>query len=243
MSGKRESAHKKCRRSLQRHEHRAGRGLAGCGRARATTAPHDAAEAQAGVCSDSDSEESETGSDGEWSGDDDPLSDHGREDEDEDEPVLRGRKADETSCSEEEGEEEEHVSNAQRGCVRLHGVVQSSTGLEVDDDRRKRLGEKGWARRSVVVCAVGPSGAAVFEAVLGREEYGSGEDGAVEWEKNMLEFADGNFNDAGMRYERRDVERQRARWHDPVLRRWLGLTPKRPALCLRWVSQGDPGRP
>ena len=36
------------------------------------------------VCSDSDSEESETGSDGEWSGDDDPLSDHGREDEDED---------------------------------------------------------------------------------------------------------------------------------------------------------------
>jgi hypothetical protein len=191
------------------------------------------------VCSDSDSEESETGSDGEWSGDDDPLSDHGREDEDEDEPVLRGRKADETSCSEEEGEEEEHVSNAQRGCVRLHGVVQSSTGLEVDDDRRKRLGEKGWARRSVVVCAVGPSGAAVFEAVLGREEYGSGEDGAVEWEKNMLEFADGNFNDAGMRYERRDVERQRARWHDPVLRRWLGLTPKRPALCLR----GLPRRP
>ena len=42
------------------------------------------------VCSDSDREESETGSDGEWSGDDDPLSDHGREDEDEDEPVLRG---------------------------------------------------------------------------------------------------------------------------------------------------------
>ena len=41
------------------------------------------------MCSDSDSEESETGSDGEWSGDDDPLSDHGREDEDEDEPVLR----------------------------------------------------------------------------------------------------------------------------------------------------------
>ena len=111
--------------------------------------------------------------------------------------------------------------------------------FEVDDDHRKRLGEKGWARRSVVVCAVGPSGAAVFEAVLGREEYGSGEDGAVEWEKNMLEFADGNFNDAGMRYERRDVERQRARWHDPVLRRWLGLTPKRPALCLR----GLPRRP
>jgi hypothetical protein len=32
--------------------------------------------------------------------------------------------------------------------------------LEVDGDHRKRLGEKGWARRSVVVRAVGPSGAA-----------------------------------------------------------------------------------
>ena len=44
-------------------------------------------------CGDSGSEGSETGSDGEWSGDDDPLSDHGREDEDEeeDEAVLRGR--------------------------------------------------------------------------------------------------------------------------------------------------------
>ena len=44
-------------------------------------------------CGDSGSEGSETGSDGEWSGDDDPLSDHGREDEDEveDEAVLRRR--------------------------------------------------------------------------------------------------------------------------------------------------------
>ena len=85
---------------------------------------------------------------------------------------------DEASSSEEDGEEEERVSNAQRGRVRLHGVVQSSTGLGVDDDRRKSLGEKGWARRSVVVRAVGPSGAADFEAVPGREEYGAGEDGA-----------------------------------------------------------------
>ena len=37
-------------------------------------------------CRDSESEESETGSDGEWLDDDDPLkSDHGHEDEDEDE--------------------------------------------------------------------------------------------------------------------------------------------------------------
>ena len=31
---------------------------------------------------------------------------------------------------------------------------------------------------------------------------------------------------------------ERARWHDPVLGRWLGLTPEQPALCLR----GFPGR-
>ena len=81
------------------------------------------------VCSDSDSEESETGSDGEWSGDDDPLSDHGREDEDEDEPVLRGR-------------------------VRRHAITQAVTGSELDDGRHKSLAEKGWARRAVVVRGV-----------------------------------------------------------------------------------------
>ena len=32
---------------------------------------------------------------------------------------------------------------------------------------------------------------------------------------------------------------ERARWHDPVLGRWLGLTPEQPALCLR----GFPRRP
>ena len=76
----------------------------------------------------------------------------------------------EASSDEGESDEEARVSNAQRGRVRLHGVSQSSAGLEVDDDRRKSLGEKGWARRSVVVNGVEPSGAAVFEAVLGREE-------------------------------------------------------------------------
>ena len=71
-------------------------------------------------CGDSGSEGSETGSDGEWSGDDDPLSDHGREDEDEeeDEAVLRGR-------------------------VQPHAVVQGSNGLELDDGRHKSLAEKG----------------------------------------------------------------------------------------------------
>ena len=36
-----------------------------------------------------------------------------------------------------------------------------------------------------------------FEAVPGREEYDLGEDGSAEWAKDMLEFADDNFNDAG----------------------------------------------
>ena len=66
----------------------------------------------------------------------------------------------EASSDEGESDEEARVSNAQRGRVRLHGVSQSSAGLEVDDDRRKSLGEKGWARRAVVVRAVEPSGAA-----------------------------------------------------------------------------------
>ena len=43
----------------------------------------------------------------------------------------------------------------------------------------------------------------------------------------------------GSRCPGRAVEPERARWHDPVLGRWLGLTPERPALCLR----GYPRRP
>jgi hypothetical protein len=39
VSGKNQSAHK-VQAPFQRHAHRAGRGLTGCGRARATTAPH-----------------------------------------------------------------------------------------------------------------------------------------------------------------------------------------------------------
>ena len=45
---------------------------------------------------------------------------------------------DDEVASEEDGSEEEvRVSNAQRGRVRLHWASQSSTGLEVDDERRK----------------------------------------------------------------------------------------------------------
>jgi hypothetical protein len=75
-----------------------------------------------------------------------PLREESGSDEDAEEPE-EWELDDEDSCSEEEGEEEERVSNAQRGRVRLHGAEQSSTGLEVDDDRRKSLAEKGWCAR------------------------------------------------------------------------------------------------
>ena len=45
------------------------------------------------------------------------------------------------------------------------------------------LADKGWCRRSVVVQAVGPSGASNLEKVPGREDYASDEEGALEWGK------------------------------------------------------------
>ena len=140
---------------------------------------------------------------------------------------VAGASDEEDSDAEDSGAD----GGAKRGRVTAHYIVQRSSGLEEHDDRRKSLAEKTWARRSVVAHNVSACGAANFEAVPGRER-------AAEWEKNMLEFAEDNFNDAlASRYERRAVERQRARWHDPVLRRWLGLTPKRPALCLRGLQK------
>jgi hypothetical protein len=59
-----------------------------------------------------------------------PMREESSSDDDAEEPE-EWEGADETSCSEEEGEEVERVSNAQRGRARLHGVVQSSAGLEV----------------------------------------------------------------------------------------------------------------
>ena len=85
--------------------------------------------------------------------------------EDSDEPV-EWEDDDEVSSEEDGSENEVRVSNAQRGRVRFHRASQSSTGLEVDDERSKSfMGEKGWARRAVVVRGVEPSGAADFEAV------------------------------------------------------------------------------
>ena len=62
---------------------------------------------------------------------------------------------------------EYEVDGVVRGRVRLHGSKQSTSGLQVDDERRKSLADKGWARRTVVVNSVGASGAASFESVPG----------------------------------------------------------------------------
>ena len=86
-----------------------------------------------------------------------PMREESGSDEDAQEPED-WEDDDEASSEEDESDEEVRVSNAQRGRVRLHGVMQSSAGLEVDDDRRKSLGEKGWARRSVVVRGKGEGG-------------------------------------------------------------------------------------
>ena len=113
-------------------------------------------------------------SDEEWNGDDD-------EDEEEDGRVY----LDASKC----------------GRVRLHAVqgpAQSSSGLGVDDERRKSLADKGWARRMAVVNSVGASGAASFELVPGREQFGPGDDAAAEWERQMLQFTEDNFEDTGI---------------------------------------------
>ena len=60
----------------------------------------------------------------------------------------------------------------------------------VDDERRTSLADKGWARRTVAVNSVGASGAASFELVPGREQFGPGDDAAAEWERQMLQFTE-----------------------------------------------------
>ena len=59
--------------------------------------------------------------------------------------------------------------------------------------------DKGWARRTVLVHGVTPSGDAVLEAVddVGRELFAAGEQGAQEHEDAFLDYLGGNFADAG----------------------------------------------
>ena len=136
-------------------------------------------------------------SDEEWNGDDD-------EDEEEDGRVY----LDASKC----------------GRVRLHavqGAAQSSSGLGVDDERRKSLADKGWARRTAVVNSVGASGAASFELVPGREQFGPGDDAAAEWERKEM----GHARSQHFVLESRDIEsvtRREGRWGFSKVYPWNG---------------------
>ena len=84
------------------------------------------------------------------------------------------------ASSDEDGEFGEEEVGEVRGRVRLHAVkIRASSGVEADDERRKSLADKGWARRSVVMHALAPSGADELDAVPGREAYGAGDEGAA----------------------------------------------------------------
>ena len=120
------------------------------------------------------------------------------EDDEDDEDTDHASVATYDSLLESGGESDEEAVDAEvRGRARRHFIASAPTGSEVDDGRRKSLADKGWCRRSVVVQAVGPSGASNLEKVPGREDYASDEAGALEWEAAALAFADVNFNDGG----------------------------------------------
>ena len=99
------------------------------------------------------------------------------------------------SLLESESEDESTPDGILRGRARLHCVQPSSAGE--DNERRKSMMEKRWARRSVVVHGVSASGADALEEVPGREEFEDGDAGEAEWEAKMLEYASTKFNDAG----------------------------------------------
>ena len=69
---------------------------------------------------------------------------------------------------------EYEVDGVVRGRVRLHGSKQSTSGLQVDDERRNSLAERKYLR-SVVKRGVGPSGGDNIEACPGREGAAAGE--------------------------------------------------------------------
>ena len=108
--------------------------------------------------------------------------------------------SDEEWASDDEASDDEDggVSNRGRGRVRLHAAqLQTSSALDDEDEQRKCLADKCWARRTVVIRGVGGSGAANLEALPGREDFPAGEDGDEQWTEAMLLFEDENFEGAG----------------------------------------------
>ena len=75
----------------------------------------------------------------------------------------------------EDSADEDGISNVGRGRVRLHAAqLPTSSALDDEDETRRRLAEKGWARRSVVIRGVSGTGAANLEELPGREDFPAG---------------------------------------------------------------------
>ena len=75
------------------------------------------------------------------------------------------------------------------GRVRLHSSPHSAVNA-TGEERRNALMGKGWARRTVHVHGVTPSGDAVLEAVddVGRELFAAGEQGALKRSSTPLHY-------------------------------------------------------
>ena len=77
------------------------------------------------------------------------------------------------------------------GRLRLHGP---RAAIVSDEDWRRSLADKKH-RRTVHLHAVLASGAADFEAVPGREQYGDDAAEAERHEQAFNDYVDGNFDD------------------------------------------------
>ena len=84
--------------------------------------------------------------------------------------------------------------------------------MEEDGGRRDPGAEKKSARRALVAHRVSACGAANFEEVPGREQYGAGDDATAQsqWVEDMLAFHEENFHyDKGIEVrsmDRRELE-------------------------------------
>ena len=84
-----------------------------------------------------------------------------------------------------------------RGRVTAHFIVNNrSSGMEERTTAGATLAEKTWARRALVAHRVSACGAANFEEVPGREQYGAGDDATAQsqWVEDMLAFHEENFH-------------------------------------------------
>ena len=90
-----------------------------------------------------------------------------------------------------DAEDSDGDGGAKRGRVTAHYIVHRSSGIEEDDGRRDPGREDG---RALVAHRVSACGAANFEEVPGREQYGAGDDATAQCVEDMLAFHEENFH-------------------------------------------------